>query len=151
MLERKLRRFQTKNYVLYAIVIASAAIALLSVARVENITRENRGLIDRVEMIAEENRGLLRQQGAGNLARCAATSAVIQAGRQAILGGLRRGERGYRPRRRAADKYSGFISTEVADVTGRRLIVNRDGSLNCPALAPGAPQVPKATREIPKP
>jgi hypothetical protein len=108
-----------------------------------------------VQDIARKNSNLIRAQGEQALARCAATSAVIEAGRNTITAQTKspadpKQERGLRalgfppkPQRDAlaraqAQAYAQFIRNRVEEETGKKLLVNKDGSLNCKKLAPGA-------------
>lgn len=117
--------------------------------------RGQNNVLDDVQKVQRDQRHLLHEQKKGRRAAvdimCAATSAVIDAGRATILGGAAsldpefaaNLERlGYPPEpvrerqaRKAAGLYARAISRRVEQSTGVEGVVRRNGTLNCKRLA----------------
>jgi hypothetical protein len=120
-------------------------------------------VVDRVRDLAHDNGRLIQGQANAALARCAATSAVIAAGRETIvsstvgpgdprteaalerLGFPSRADR-RRQAKAAARDYADSIARNVKKETGEKLLVKRDGTLDCSRLAPNAQKKKKERR-----
>lgn len=138
-LDRRLSRAILEGRVLYGVLFVALTFVAFLATEVRNI--------------ADRNSGLIREQATQAIARCAATSAVIEAGRLTITGeiagdpdqaALRR--MGFPPKRArdaqaqvVADAYANHIREHVTRVTGKPPPVNKDGTLDCRRLAPGSP------------
>lgn len=147
-LEGVQKRSVIENRVLYAITLIALVLCVYNIGKVNDV--------------ADKNTKILKDSAQASLARCAATSAVIEQGRATIVSGVAKkpppkieasyrafGLPPYEVRKalamKQADAYANGIASRVEAITGKALLVDKKtGALNCQRLAPGSKARPSA-------